>query len=218
MTSVDEYTRLVREGAAFDDARLVELREHMAPKEVQRVCDQLERDADAALHEADALREWNFPRRFPHAIVVDDYFGGCPECGKQDGCLNVGREHWFVCHEHKKRWSPGSNIFSGWREETEAKWAANFAVLKGYDETEPLMVGRWPRDPEARADVLAEWDFEKAWPERNRRVRAVPANHGNRSGGTAAVLSAPVSWIGAAAQLRKRTRIKYERGLAGNQS
>jgi hypothetical protein len=31
---------------------------------------------------ADALGEWNFPRQFPGAIVVDNYFGGCPECGK----------------------------------------------------------------------------------------------------------------------------------------
>jgi hypothetical protein len=150
--------------------RLQSLREHMTPEEVQLVCVQLKRDADAALQGADALSAWNFQRRFLDAIVVDDDFGGCPMCGKTDGYRDVGRDHWFVCHEHKKRWSPGSNLFSSWRDETEADWTANAALLNGYDEVEPLSVGCWPRDPKAPARAKAEWDLEKAWAERNRRV------------------------------------------------
>ena len=29
---------------------------------------------------------------------VDNNFGGCPTCHKTDGFLNIGRDHWFVCH------------------------------------------------------------------------------------------------------------------------
>ena len=176
MSRIDEYCRLIREGTFLDDARLAELREHLTPQEVERVCLRLKREASAVLEAADALGEWNFPRQFPGAIVVDNYFGGCPECGKTNGFLNVGGDHWFVCHAHKKRWSPGSNLFSCWKEETEAAWAANAALLKGYEETEPLMVGCWPQDPEARAAEDAIWDFEKAWTERNRRVGVDPQN------------------------------------------
>jgi hypothetical protein len=111
-----------------------------------------------------------------HDIVVDDYFGGCPTCGMTDGYLNVDRNHWFVCHAHKKRWCVGSNLFGGWRDETEDIWAANEELLNRYDVVQPLEVGRWPRDPKAQAKARARWDFEKAWKERNLRVGDDPRN------------------------------------------
>ena len=74
-----------------------------------------------------------FPPRF-----ASDYFGGCRACGKNDGFLNVGRDHWFVCHEHKQTWCVGSNLFSGWRDQTEADWARNRETLKSYSVVEPL--------------------------------------------------------------------------------
>ena len=46
------------------------------------------------------------------------YFGGCPHCHRDDGYLDVGREHWFVCVEHRTKWFAGSNLFSSWREQT----------------------------------------------------------------------------------------------------
>jgi hypothetical protein len=49
----------------------------------------------------------------------DSYFGVCPHCHKTDGYVNVGREHVFLCHEHKVKWSGGSNLFSDWRRQTE---------------------------------------------------------------------------------------------------
>jgi hypothetical protein len=171
MTNIDEYCHLVHEGAVFGNARLAELRECMTPEDVERVRVRLMQKAYAGLEAAEALGEWYFSRRFPDAIVVDDYFGGCPVCGKTDGCLNFGRDHWYVCHAHKKRWLIGSNLFSGWKKETEAKWAANAALLEGYDEVEPLGTGRWPRDPIGRMMVRAELDPElAALLERRRRV------------------------------------------------
>jgi hypothetical protein len=44
----------------------------------------------------------------------DDYFGGCPDCGypgTNDGFLNIGRDHWYVCHLHRTKWRVGSNLF-----------------------------------------------------------------------------------------------------------
>jgi hypothetical protein len=48
-----------------------------------------------------------------------DPFGVCPICGNNDGYVNVGRNHWFFCAEHKTKWWGGSNLFSSWREQTE---------------------------------------------------------------------------------------------------
>ena len=62
----------------------------------------------------------------------DDYFGVCPVCGKTDGCLNVNRSHWFVCHKHKIAWNVGDNLFSAWRREDEATWQENDKLLRTY--------------------------------------------------------------------------------------
>ena len=56
---------------------------------------------------------------------AESEFGGCPHCGRDDGYLNVEREHWFVCHEHKTKWRAGSNLFSSWHEEDEEVWQRN---------------------------------------------------------------------------------------------
>jgi len=69
------------------------------------------------------------------------YFGDCPKCGTNDGVLNVGREHWFVCHKHKTKRHVGSNLFSFWREETEEDWEENFRVLITYKTVKSL--NRW---------------------------------------------------------------------------
>jgi hypothetical protein len=80
---------------------------------------------------------------------VEDYFGGCPECGKWDRLLNVGRDHWPVCFEHKNRWCVGSNLFSSWREETETDWERNKRLLLDCVSVEPLPC----TDPTVYADA-----------------------------------------------------------------
>jgi hypothetical protein len=47
------------------------------------------------------------------------HFGGCPECGGMDGIINIGSSHWLRCDRHKVMWCVGSNLFSGWRDQTE---------------------------------------------------------------------------------------------------
>lgn len=53
------------------------------------------------------------------AAPGDSPFGLCPECGSNDGYINIGREHWFYCLKHRVCWCVGSNLFSSWREQTE---------------------------------------------------------------------------------------------------
>ena len=69
----------------------------------------------------------------PHpAVTIEDALGGCPDCGKLEQYLNVGREHWGFCDTHKTKWCIGSNLFSCWRNETEEDWAKNRAQLAPY--------------------------------------------------------------------------------------
>ena len=42
--------------------------------------------------------------------AFDDHFGVCPYCGQSGVCLNVERDHWFVCAEHRVKWYVGSNL------------------------------------------------------------------------------------------------------------
>ena len=66
-------------------------------------------------------------------------FGGCPECGQNDGYLNVGKTHWFVCHQHKTKWDIGFGLFSSWQEETEETWQKNAQHLEGYHLVKPRL-------------------------------------------------------------------------------
>ena len=52
-------------------------------------------------------------------IKVDNYFGGCPHCGRTDGWANISRSHWCFCKTHKTKWCFGSNLLSSWRNQTE---------------------------------------------------------------------------------------------------
>jgi hypothetical protein len=49
---------------------------------------------------------------------VHHHFGTCPICHKTDGYLNVGNDHWFLCHTHKTKWAFGANLFSSCMDET----------------------------------------------------------------------------------------------------
>ena len=63
----------------------------------------------------------------------DNPWGVCPQCGGTDGVINIGRGHWFVCHEHKKIWFAGSNLFSTWKCESMDNWEANHEKTKEYE-------------------------------------------------------------------------------------
>jgi hypothetical protein len=70
-----------------------------------------------------------------------DHFGGCPECGRDDGYLNVRSAHALVCDKHRTYWWIGSSLFSSWQHEDVEIWRANAAKLDGYRLVEPLPAG-----------------------------------------------------------------------------
>jgi hypothetical protein len=77
---------------------------------------------------------------FPAKPYVDDYFGGCPRCGNNDGCTSIGRSHWYFCKAHRTKWCVGSNLFSSWRDQTvDEQRRAYTAIGLGYfAEVKPL--------------------------------------------------------------------------------
>jgi hypothetical protein len=72
--------------------------------------------------------------------TYDNYFGGCPNCGGSDGYANIRRGHWFYCRDHQTRWCIGTNLFSSWRDETEAEQRAWYTAnnFGAYEKVEPL--------------------------------------------------------------------------------
>lgn len=57
------------------------------------------------------------------------YFGNCPKCNAEPEILNVGRDHFAVCRDHKIYWPIGSNLFSNWRNEEPEVWEENKSFL-----------------------------------------------------------------------------------------
>jgi hypothetical protein len=89
-------------------------------------------------------------------VQADDLCGCCPECGCNDGYFNIGRVHWFVCHEHKNKWQMGANLFGTWKREDTATWTDNDGFLQSYREVLPSGSGTnlLPQRPSiARAPV-----------------------------------------------------------------
>lgn len=63
---------------------------------------------------------------------VRDEFGLCPVCSNDPEILNVGRNHFAICRKHKVYWYVGSNLFSGWQDESPTTWEANEKLLSTY--------------------------------------------------------------------------------------
>ena len=75
---------------------------------------------------------------FKPKSTTDEYIGGCPHCGQNDGYINIGRDHWFSCGRHKTKWLAGSNLLSGWRDKDEATWERNRFKLAEYMVVKPI--------------------------------------------------------------------------------
>ena len=69
----------------------------------------------------------------------DPHWGVCSDCGGSDGYVNVGKSHWFLCHEHRKMWCIGSGLFSSCRgqslDDQQAIW--DRLGLDGYEDVTP---------------------------------------------------------------------------------
>lgn len=84
----------------------------------------------------------------------DSYFGVCPKCLKNDGCVNVGRSHWFYCKEHRVCWCVGSNLFSSWRYETEAEQEEIWhRTIEGCEDISGKETNVWVAEPPATKKV-----------------------------------------------------------------
>ena len=92
------------------------------------------------------------------------HFGVCPVCGETDGLLNVGKDHYFVCHDHRLFWAVGSNLFSAWQQETDEDWERNAELLGRYTQTVDEVAYWWLASHPRR---MAEKG--KAWVEARRR-------------------------------------------------
>ena len=58
-------------------------------------------------------------------LPAHNHFGECPKCKKNDGHLNIGRNHWYFCRKHRVKWHVGSDLFPDWHNETEDDWRRN---------------------------------------------------------------------------------------------
>jgi len=82
-------------------------------------------------------------------LAAGNHFGDCPKCRKNDGHLNIGREHWFYCRQHRVKWRAGSELFPDWMQENADTWRQNKALLDLFMEVEPFQRSRHPVDEEA---------------------------------------------------------------------
>ena len=92
-----------------------------------------------------------------NTITVDERFGGCPECGGNDGYVNAEAPHWGVCQAHKLRWYVGFDLFSPRKDESEAELPADpDERARKLQETELQIKARELRDRDQRDRRLAE--------------------------------------------------------------
>ncbi|MFT5132312.1 MAG: hypothetical protein ACI9SC_000777 [Gammaproteobacteria bacterium] len=66
------------------------------------------------------------------------HYGACPDCGKSDGFVNLGIEHWFICREHKNKWLAGTNLFDDWMNQTVAQSQSAEILLRSYLDVLPV--------------------------------------------------------------------------------
>ena len=68
--------------------------------------------------------------------------GSCPDCGKSDGYVNLGVEHWFICREHKTKWLAGTNLFDSWMNQTVAQTQSAEILLRSYKDVLPARLSQ----------------------------------------------------------------------------
>jgi hypothetical protein len=82
----------------------------------------------------------------------DHHFGCCPECGNDDGYLNIGREQWFLCHRCETCWCVGENLFDSWRWDTDGMRERSREIVTSYREVVPVSAPHLALDPRPYED------------------------------------------------------------------
>ena len=82
---------------------------------------------------------------------IDQRWGACPVCHGNDGSINVGNDHWSLCHTHKTKWAVGANLFSSGMDETpeEQQEEQEKIGIASYTEVKPYYANAgWVDDAE----------------------------------------------------------------------
>ena len=114
-------------------------------------------------------------------VIYDDVelWGGCPHCHRNDGMINVGKSQWVVCKAHKVMWRIGTNLFSGWRDQTYEEQLRIYDELgcEDFEEiTRPWFLG--PEDRLRKAaqllrDTADQLDWHRCMHDRARVLRDI---------------------------------------------
>jgi hypothetical protein len=94
------------------------------------------------------------PEVFPQeGITTDEYFGGCPLCGGNDGFYNTGKVHWFACHAHQTVWFGGINLFSIAKLQSEAEQRELWKQVESYRDAQPVYPDPAPTEAASDSDL-----------------------------------------------------------------
>jgi hypothetical protein len=105
------------------------------------------------LRQLNPLREIEARTKIPGRVL--DQWGVCPTCKSRDGCINIGASHWYYCRKHRVKWCVGDNLFSTWRDQTEAEQRAIYDGLDfgKFEEIRPLHLELPDQTEAERADL-----------------------------------------------------------------
>ena len=94
---------------------------------------------------------------------VESYFGGCPICGKTDGCIIICHpcshaDAWFICNAHACMWDPcvigeqrAEPPVEDWYEANRIAPNADFTNVRGFTWVMPI---RFLRDRQHKLPEL----------------------------------------------------------------
>jgi hypothetical protein len=132
MDSMDPWSDIVNAARAIEEHPLA------AWTELRRLSERFY--ACGGEHERDLARLLAALAAAVEKPTSSSYYGGCPYCGDDDGYLNIGIDHWFICDLDMTKWYMGSNVFSIDEDETEQVWEENAARLARYRKVAPVFV------------------------------------------------------------------------------
>jgi hypothetical protein len=100
-------------------------------------------------------------------ITVRNFFGGCPTCGANDGCVNADGRLASYCMAHKVYWG----IDEGRLPEPDAEQRERYKFIEDYEDVQPVPEGTWPEDPEIRRrESMEAWQKQRDEEQRQERL------------------------------------------------
>jgi hypothetical protein len=104
-------------------------------------------------------------------ITVTNYFGGCPTCGGNDGCVDADGRLVSYCKEHKVSWEIGGDEFVSRLSKTDPEKRERYQFIEDYKNVQPVPEGTWPEDPEVRhRESMNAWQKRRDEEQRQERL------------------------------------------------